>query len=243
MTSDFKVVNEKLEQAVAILQEQNVDAWLVFARETTLTPDPCVDMVAGMDFTWHSAFLIARTGARIAIVGRFDAENVRAIGGYTEVIPYDESFRPALKDAVTRLDPTSIALDYSENDPAADGLTHGMYLELLRTFEGTAYADCFVSAEAVVGSLRGRKSPTEIERIREAIRTTEKLYADLGASLAIGQTESEIAARLTKARKALGLGTSWGEDYCPIVNAGPEFGGGPQRAGGVEGAARPPVAS
>jgi len=69
MTSDFKIVNEKLAQAVGILQEQNVDAWLVFARETTLTPDPCVGLIAGMEFTWHSAFLVARTGERIAIVG------------------------------------------------------------------------------------------------------------------------------------------------------------------------------
>lgn len=222
MTSDFKIVNEKLHQAVGILQEQNVDAWLVFARETTLTPDPCVGLIAGMEFTWHSAFLVARTGERIAIVGRFDAENVKAIGGYTQVIPYDESFRPALKDAITTLNPASIALDYSENDPAADGLTHGMYLELMSTFSGTPFADRFISAEKVVGSLRGRKSASEVERIRQAIRTTEKLYADLGTTLAVGQTESEIAAKLTQARKALGLGTSWGEDYCPIVNAGPE---------------------
>ena len=125
------------------------------------------------------------------------------------VIPYDESFRPALKDAVTTLNPASIAIDYSENDPAADGLTHGMYLELMQTFAGTPFADRFISAERVVGSLRGRKSATEVERIRQAIRTTEKLYADLGATLAIGQTESEIADKLTRARKALGLGTSW----------------------------------
>ena len=162
MTSDFKIVNEKLAQAVGILREQSVDAWLVFARETTLTPDPCIGLIASMEFTWHSAFLVSHTGERVAVVGRFDAENVKAIGGYTQVIPYDESFRPPLKDAITRLNPASIALDYSENDPAADGLTHGMYLELMNTFAGTLFADLFVSAARLVGSLRGRKSTTEV---------------------------------------------------------------------------------
>src|SRR5438477_9463032 len=103
-----KIVNEKLDQAVSILDELGLDAWLTFARETTLTNDPCLDLIAGLAVTWHSAFLITRGGERIAIVGRFDASNIEAIGGYTAVIPYDESPRPALLDALARLDPQSI---------------------------------------------------------------------------------------------------------------------------------------
>src|SRR5690348_8192475 len=78
-----KIVNEKLDQATELLKEQGLDAWLTFVRETTLTPDPCLDMVAGLGVTWHSAFLVSRTGERIAVVGRFDAENIEHIGGYT----------------------------------------------------------------------------------------------------------------------------------------------------------------
>jgi Xaa-Pro dipeptidase len=217
-----KIVNEKLDQAIELLKEQGLDAWLTFVRETTLTPDPCLDMVAGLGVTWHSAFLISKTGERVAIVGRFDAENIHNIGGYSDVIAYDQSIRPALMEVVERLDPMSIALNYSESDPAADGLTLGMYRTLRDTFGGTPYLDRFVSAEAFVASLRGRKSAGEVTLIRGAIKVTEKLYADLGATLAVGQTEREIADRLTTARKALGLGTAWDEAYCPIVNAGPD---------------------
>jgi Xaa-Pro aminopeptidase len=225
MSANNRIVNEKLDQAVLLLREQGLGAWLTFARETTLTPDPCLELITGMDFTWHSAFLIVPSGERIAVVGRFDAENVRAIGGYTAVISYDESIKPALRDTIARFDPRTIGLNYSQNDPAADGLTYGMYVELLDTFNTAAsatYTSRFVSAEALVAALRGRKSATEIELIRRAIATTEKLYADLGATLRVGETEREIAGRLTSARKALGLGTAWGEEYCPIVNAGPD---------------------
>jgi Xaa-Pro aminopeptidase len=225
MSANFQIVNEKLDQSISLLREQGLDAWLTFARETTLTPDPCLELITGMDFTWHSAFLLSASGERIAIVGRYDAENVRAIRGYTEVIAYDESIKPALRDAITRLAPGKIGLNFSQNDPAADGLTYGMYVELLDTFntsDSAVYTSRFVSAEALVAALRGRKSSTEVELIRLAIGTTERLYAALGATLRVGETEREIAGRLTTARKALGLGTAWGEEYCPIVNAGPD---------------------
>jgi Xaa-Pro dipeptidase len=217
-----RIVNEKLDQAVGLLKEHGIDAWLIFTRETTLTPDPCVDMVAGLGMTWHSAFLVSRNGERIAVVGRYDAENIHNIGGYTQVIAYDESIRPALRQAIEQLDPQSIALNYSESDPAADGLTFGMYRTLRDIFGGTPYIERFISAEAFVASLRGRKSPGEVALIRRAIKTTERLYADLGDTLAVGQTEREIADRLHSARKGLGLGTAWDEPYCPMVNAGPD---------------------
>ena len=219
---DFKIVNEKLDQATAILGELNIDMWMTYVRETVLTPDPCLDLVAGLDLTWHSAFILTRSGERIAIVGRFDGENVRAIGGYTKVITYDQGIRASLFETVSRLGPQTIALNYSMSDPAADGLTYGMQQNLLAAFEGTAYAKRFVSAEKLVAALRGRKSKSEQAHVKAAIRTTEKLLDELGETLKPGLTELHIAEKLHAARRALGLGTAWGEPYCPIVNAGPE---------------------
>ncbi|MDQ3929207.1 MAG: aminopeptidase P family protein, partial [Chloroflexota bacterium] len=89
-----KLVVEKLEQAVGIMRELDIDLWITYARETTLTPDPCLEIIAGFEVTWHSAFLVSRSGERVAIVGRYDAENVEATGGYSRVIPYDESIKP-----------------------------------------------------------------------------------------------------------------------------------------------------
>jgi Xaa-Pro aminopeptidase len=90
------------------------------------------------------------------------------------------------------------------------------------TLRGTPYADRLVSAEGFIAVLRGRKSESEVALIRAAIATTEKLYARLDSTLAVGQTEREIAARLDGWRKEMGLGTAWEEEYCPIVNAGPD---------------------
>ncbi len=218
---DFTIAREKLDQAVAVLGEQQTDAWLTLTRETSLTPDPSLALIAGLGVTWHSAFLVSRGGARVAIVGRHDAENVRAIGGYTEVIGYDQSLRPALRDALARLDPQSIAVNYSETDPAADGLSHGLWRFLAEALADTPYGGRLIPAEKLITALRGRKSDTEVKRIAAAIRTTERLLADLSAWLRLGQTEKQIAQHLTEARKALELETAWDEAYCPVVNAGP----------------------
>ena len=162
------LVKEKLDQAAEILREQDVDLWLTLVRETLLTNDPCLELIAGTYSAWTGAFLISATGERTAIVGRFDAPSVEEIGAY-EVIGYDESIRPALVETVERLAPRSIALNYSDSDAAADGLTHGLWRLLQDTFAGTPYAERFMSSEAIVNALRGRKSPAEVERIRRAI--------------------------------------------------------------------------
>jgi Xaa-Pro aminopeptidase len=216
------VAREKLDQAVDILGEQDVDLWLTFVRETLLTPDPSLDLVAGTYCAWQGAFLVPRTGERVAIVGRFDAPNVVGLGAYDEVVGYDENIRPLLREAIERLDPKSIAINYSESDPAADGLTHGLWLVLQETLAETPYADRLTSSEGIVNALRGRKSPAEIDRIRGAIRETEEIFDVVTRMLAPDLTELEIAAVMHDEVKRRGLGYAWEQVHCPAVNAGPD---------------------
>ena len=186
-----------------------------------LTSDPCLDLIAGVYSAWTGAFIVSATGERIAIVGRFDAPSVEQVGGY-EVIGYDESIKPALLAAVERLDPRSIALNYSTSDPAADGLTHGLWLELQETFADTPFAQRFRSSEKLVNALRGRKSAAEVERIRAAARETEEIFDSVGRALRADLSETEIAALMHDEVARRGLGYAWGRDHCPAVNAGPE---------------------
>ena len=214
------LVREKLDQAVEILREQDVDLWLTFVRETSLTSDPSLGLIAGVYSAWQGAFLVSATGERIAIVGRFDAPSVEQIGAY-EVIVYDESIRPALRETIERLAPRTIALNYSESDPAADGLTHGLWRILQDTFADT-YADRFVPSEAIVNALRGRKSPEEVARIRGAARETEEIFDAVTAALRPDLSELEIAGIMHAEIEGRSLGYAWERDHCPAVNAGPD---------------------
>ena len=118
--------------------------------------------------------------------GRYDAPSVEQLGAYSEVQGYDESIRPGLRETIERFAPETIALNYSPSDPAADGLTHGLWLVLLETLEGTLYADRLVSSKPIVGSLRGRKSSFEVARIRAAIAETEEIFAHAGDRIGPG---------------------------------------------------------
>ena len=108
--SHLKIIHEKLNQAVEILEEKKVDLWITFVRETTQVSDPCLDLLLGFDLTWQSALMISRTGERVAIVGRFDADNVERVGGYTSVVGYDQSVREPLLAHLARLNPRQVAL-------------------------------------------------------------------------------------------------------------------------------------
>jgi len=218
----YEIVREKLDQAVEILEEKDIDLWLTFVRETSLMRDPCLDLLLGFDLSWQSALMVSRSGERVATVGRFDADNVERMGGYTTVVGYDQSIRQPLLEHLTRLNPRQVALNFSESDPAADGLAHGMFRVLAKIFEGSAYADRFVSAEGVIGALRGRKSPAEVSCIKAAVQSTEAIFQQAGRSIRPGLTERAFARLFHNAASQAGLGIGWDEDYCPAVTAGPD---------------------
>jgi Xaa-Pro aminopeptidase len=231
MSDNAKLVQEKVDQAVAILNELEIDVWMTFVRETALTPDPALDLILGMDMVWQSAFIITREGERIALVGHHDAENVRNTGAYTEIVTYIQGIRDALVEVLLDLNPAQIALNYSENDTAADGLGHGLMLLLQRYLMDVSLTGRFTSAEAIITALRGRKSPLEVERIRDAIATTQDIFNMVGAFARPGMSEREIADYVHGLANEGGLGTAWDWDYCPTVSAGPDSPvghGGPQ---------------
>lgn len=221
-TEPLAIVREKLDQAVDILKEKDLDLWLTFVRETTQVKDPCVDLILGFHLTWQSALMVTNTGQRIAIVGRFDAENVSNIGAYTSVIGYDESIRDPLLEQVRQINPRRIAINFSTSDPAADGLTHGLFRVLANILGGTEYATRLISADEVIAALRGRKSPSEVNRIRAAVAASEEILRDVRAWVKVGMREEEIAEFIHRTAAERGLGSAWEPEYCPIVCAGPD---------------------
>ena len=90
------MIHAKIEQAVELLKELDIDCWMTFIRESATLHDPCIDVVIGGNVTWQSAFIITRSGERIAIVGSLDKAAHVALGFYPEIIPYVEGISDPL---------------------------------------------------------------------------------------------------------------------------------------------------
>ncbi len=212
---------EKIAQAISILQELNTAAWLIFARETDETPERSWELLAPGGVVWQSALILTPRGDRIAIVGQGDVENYHRSGLYGQVEAYTQSIRDALRAALGRIDPAQIAINFSKSNPAADGLTYGMYLLLCELLEGTPYAGRLVSADPILSRLRGRKTPEEIARIQAAITRTLELFDEVTRFLQPGMTERTVANYLQNRLSELDLAPAWELGGCPIVNTGP----------------------
>jgi Xaa-Pro aminopeptidase len=214
---------EKLTQAIELLDELGLDLWLTFARESSLSHDPALDVIGPLSVTWPSAILVTRDGEKLAILGRHDAANAERLEAFSEVIGYDESIGPALTAVLKRLNPRRVAVNFSLNDPAADGLTAGME-RLLSGYLGEAgiSADRLESSELLVSRLRGRKSPAEKALILRAITTTQEIFEKAGGALRPGLTEIQVADWFRQAVRDRNLDYAWEARSNPLVNIGPE---------------------
>lgn len=216
------LIQEKVQQAIGILREQEIDLWLTFVRETSAVLDPVLPFIYGATLTWTSALLLARNGRTIAIVGRYEAETARRTGAYEEVIACDQSIRAELLQTLNSLAPRQIAVNTSVNNPSSDGLTHGMHQVLSGYLEGTSHAGKLISAEQVISALRGRKTPKEIERVRKAVEIAEEIYQRTFQYMRPGQSEKDLSGFMHQQMEELGVSEAWDYEGCPAVNSGPD---------------------
>ena len=219
----MSLLQEKASQATEILKETDIDLWLTFVRETSGVRDPVLDLLIGPnDLTWQSALMFPKSGERIAIVGRYEVDAVERMDVFQTVLGYDEGIRGTLRETLSSLNPDRIAVNTSKNNVQADGLTHAMYEMLLGYLGGTPYADRLVSAEPIINALRGRKTQTEIERIRKAVEITDEIYRKTFEYVRVGMTEKEVAAYMHAHMTEAGVGFAWPRESDPSVNSGPE---------------------
>lgn len=216
------IVQEKVNQAVGILNEKGIDCWITFVRETSAGGDPVLPLIYGHDLTWQSALIITVEGVKIIILGSLEAEAARLVGAYDKILTYDKAFQPLLLETIQALKPTKIAINYSENDVHADGLGHGLFLLIQKYLQGTPYQNRLVSAEAICGALRSRKTPAEVERIRNAVETTRQIFERTFNFMQVGMTEKQVADFMHDQVNEFGVQESWDAANCPAVNTGPD---------------------
>lgn len=216
------LLQEKVDQAIEVLKEQETDVWLTFVRETSGVRDPMLDFLIGpIDLTWPSALILTHLGEKIAIVGNFEKDSVSRQNVFDTIIGYDTAVSAPLRDTITRLNPNQIAVNTSRNNVHADGLTHAMYEILCDYLKDTPYADRLVSAEPIINALRGRKTQEELRRIRRAVEITDEIYKKTFDFIRVGMTEIEIGEYMQQLARDYGVSFAWPAESCPAVNSGP----------------------
>lgn len=216
------LVKEKIQQAKNILKEFDIDCWITFVRESSINGDPALSFLADAAVTWHSSFIITKSGHAYAIVGQYDKKTVEDTDAYDEVTGFVSGFKEPLTELLKKINPSKIALNYSVGSEICDGITYGMYLTLLEILRPLGFDNRIVSSEKIVSALRQRKTDYELDNIKKAIVQAEEIFKLAAGFIKAGVTEKEIAAFMKNEVLKRGLEFAWEEATCPAVFTGPD---------------------
>jgi Xaa-Pro aminopeptidase len=100
-----------------------------------------------------------------------------------------------------------------------------MYITLFNFLDELGMSNKIISAERIVSALRERKSQTEINYIKEAIRITQEIFNEVTKFIKPGKTENEIADFMKSEVEKRKLEFAWEPMVCPAVFTGPETAG------------------
>jgi Xaa-Pro aminopeptidase len=154
--------------------------------------------------------------------GSNDAEGIRQTALYDEVIVYKGDFKDAMAEMLDKHKVLKLAVNYSIDDVASDGLSHGLFLLLQDTVNRAEIKPEIVSAAPVISKLRGIKSSAEKQLIVESIQTAERIFQDARGFIREGVTEKQIHEFFTSRVKSYGVQPSWQASQCPGVMLGPK---------------------
>ena len=117
----------RLAQVQKILEEKQIDLWLLMGRETVDVCDPALRLVFDGNVMGVSAFFFTRTGKRLALVRRQDVSGVEATGCFDQVTGYGDNFDQLLRQTIEDIAPNVIDINADLYDALTDGLTTGLY--------------------------------------------------------------------------------------------------------------------
>ncbi len=235
-------------QLVPAMKEFNVALWMVMNRDPNDDPDnifnqrtprqdPISELIGAEETFYPAVFLFTVQGERIALIEEGDLNYVKDTGIYPTIRTYKYTRQRGiadllayLKEEVEKRNPASIGLNFSDDEPVADGLTVGSRMILERAL-GPELARRTVSAELVAISLWGHKLPREIEYIRQSTQKAHELMMAAFAAIVPGRTTERDIFRFIRDRmRANGWPVGWAEAMCPIVRVQPKNGAVPTDA-------------
>jgi Xaa-Pro aminopeptidase len=204
-----------------------VDLWLVICRENN--NDPIADHIGGENAGGTAAFLFYKDEAGFhsrvySPVG--EATALDELDIHDEVIPVERG-RSAIDEAVTFIrgnEFNTIAVNSSENNAQADGLSYTQRLELEEKL-GQELSEKLISSEELIYEWLSVKLDKEVEIMTRAAELTAEWEIEAYDMIIPGETtDAEVAAYLKSKMEQFGVKDAWNPSQNPNVNSGPDRG-------------------
>ncbi len=216
-----ELVRQRMNRAYAALSEFDVDLWLMIGRETHFTTEPAMTFLMPTPGLPLVALLVGK-GKSTAVVALLDAEEVETYGAQTETVVYKGDFEEALLDAMRAYGPCKrLALNFSDTDTSADGLSLTQYKRIMRCLTKLGFAGEILSACNIMKRVRGQKGPEEVAGIERTVQAAMGIYEKARGFIRSGLSGRDIQAFFQEEARKLGGEFSWPTHCNPYVSVGP----------------------
>ncbi|MFP8489479.1 M24 family metallopeptidase [Gracilimonas sp. Q87] len=204
-----------------------VDLWLVICREND--NDPIADHIGGENAGGTAVFLFYKDEGGFhslvySPVG--EATALDELNIHDEVRPVERS-KSAVDEAATFIRSRNfdtIAVNSSENNAQADGLSYTQRVELEDKL-GPNLSKRLVSSEELIYEWLSVKLDEEVEIMTKAAELTAEWEIEAYEMIIPGETtDAEVAAFLKKRMDQFGVKDAWNPSQNPNVNSGPDRG-------------------
>ncbi|MBP3399312.1 MAG: aminopeptidase P family protein [Erysipelotrichaceae bacterium] len=211
---------EKVNIAYQALKEENIDMWIIAGQESATNTEPVLSIMSDAEFIGCTALIFCKDGTSAAVCTPIDYNGYVHHGVFDEVFAFPVSFTDTLAEVIQKKNPKSIALDYSLENPAADGLSLGTYKMLEEAFKKADYQGEVLSAEKVVVKVRGIKTEDELAKIKKACLEAEEIFNDAKDFIKPGMNCQDVYAWFQNEVERKGFGYSWPKSCNPGVFSG-----------------------
>lgn len=209
------------------MQLAGVDTWAILCRSNN--NDPLARHVGCENAVAPAVFLFELRDGDIystVFTPPGEATALQEIGLHDRVIVTGRT-PGAMVEAADYLNqnmPQSLALNFSDTNEIADGLSYSQYVRFTEMLTQQV-KNRIVSSENLVYEWLSVKIPAEVDILRKAAELTSKWQYEAYETVVPGKTTDRDIAHFLKAKmKEFGVADAWSPDQNPAVNSGPDRG-------------------
>ncbi len=211
------------------MKEANIDAWLIICREND--NDPMAKHIGCENAGKTAVFIFYFSentqnfkSLAFSPIGEATALNdVNIVDSVIEVAR-DASAIEMATEFIHTQSFKNIAVNSSDTNPQADGLSHSQY-RMLTEYLGKKYTNLLISSEDLIYEFLAVKLPAEVEIMRKAAKLTAQWQIEAYNTIIPGRTtDSDVAEYLKQKMNEYGVLDAWAPSQNPNVVSGTDRG-------------------